>query len=92
MDNDTISADSTGFFPPAIGEATLFEDRLDAATRLTARLREQAAADTVVVALSHGGAVVAAEVRVIPRSGYCSIQAIVAAPSCTSPILWVRPV
>ena len=62
MDSDTISADSTGFFPPAIGEATLFEDRLDAAARLAARLREPAAADTVVVALSHGGAVVAAEV------------------------------
>jgi len=63
MDTDTISADSTGgFFPPAIGEATLFEDRLDAAARLTTRLRASAASDAVVVALSHGGAVVGAEV------------------------------
>ena len=31
--------------------------------------------------------VVAAEVMVIPRSCSCSIQSIVAAPSCTSPIL-----
>ena len=36
--------------------------------------------------------VVAAEVIVIPRSCSCSIQSIVAAPSCTSPILYVRPV
>ena len=33
-----------------------------------------------------------AEVIVIPRSCSCSIQSIVAAPSCTSPILCVRPV
>ena len=32
--------------------------------------------------------VVAAEVMVIPRSCSCSIQSMVAAPSCTSPILW----
>ena len=37
-------------------------------------------------------AVVAAEVIVIPRSCSCAIQSIVAAPSCTSPSLWVRPV
>ena len=35
---------------------------------------------------------VAAEVIVIPRSCSCSIQSIVAAPSCTSPILWALPV
>jgi hypothetical protein len=37
-------------------------------------------------------AVVAAEVMVMPRSCSCSIQSIVAVPSCTSPILWVFPV
>ncbi len=36
--------------------------------------------------------VVAALVMVIPRSCSCSIQSIVAAPSCTSPILWTIPV
>ncbi len=36
--------------------------------------------------------VVAAEVIVIPRSCSCSIQSMVAAPSCTSPILCERPV
>ena len=36
--------------------------------------------------------VVAADVMVMPRSCSCSIQSIVAAPSCTSPILCVRPV
>jgi hypothetical protein len=36
--------------------------------------------------------VVAAEVMVIPRSCSCSIQSIVAAPSWTSPILYVMPV
>ena len=60
--DDTISPDSTGFFPPAIGESTFFEDRLDAAARLVPTLRAQAASDTVVVALSHGGVVVGAEV------------------------------
>src|SRR4029077_5415142 len=34
-------------------------------------------------------AVVAAEVIVMPRSCSCSIQSMVAAPSCTSPILWL---
>ena len=37
-------------------------------------------------------AVVAADVMVIPRSCSCSIQSMTAAPSWTSPILWVRPV
>jgi hypothetical protein len=37
-------------------------------------------------------AVVAAEVMVIPRSCSCSIQSMVAVPSCTSPSLYVRPV
>jgi hypothetical protein len=36
--------------------------------------------------------VVAAEVMVMPRSCSCSIQSMVAAPSCTSPILWFTPV
>ena len=36
--------------------------------------------------------VVAAEVIVIPLSCSCSIQSMVAAPSCTSPILWLLPV
>ena len=40
---------------------------------------------------SHSQAV-AADVIVMPRSCSCSIQSIVAAPSCTSPSLWVRPV
>jgi hypothetical protein len=37
-------------------------------------------------------AVVAADVMVMPRSCSCSIQSMVAAPSCTSPILWLLPV
>ncbi|MCY1247638.1 hypothetical protein D9M72_609870 [compost metagenome] len=37
-------------------------------------------------------AVVAAEVMVIPRSCSWAIQSMVAAPSCTSPILWLTPV
>src|ERR1700712_1025390 len=36
--------------------------------------------------------VVAALVIVIPLSCSCAIQSIVAAPSCTSPILWFTPV
>ena len=36
--------------------------------------------------------VVAADVIVMPRSCSCSIQSMVAAPSCTSPILWETPV
>ena len=36
--------------------------------------------------------VVAADVIVMPRSCSCSIQSIVAAPSCTSPILYDLPV
>ncbi len=34
----------------------------------------------------------AAEVMVIPRSCSCAIQSVVAAPSCTSPSLWLIPV
>ncbi len=41
---------------------------------------------------SFQAAVVAAEVIVMPRSCSCSIQSIVAVPSCTSPILYERPV
>ena len=37
-------------------------------------------------------AVVTAEVMVMPRSRSWSIQSIVAAPSWTSPVLWMRPV
>jgi hypothetical protein len=37
-------------------------------------------------------AVVAADVMVMPRSCSCSIQSIVAVPSCTSPILYALPV
>jgi hypothetical protein len=36
--------------------------------------------------------VTAAEVMVMPRSCSCSIQSVVAAPSCTSPSLWLTPV
>jgi hypothetical protein len=36
--------------------------------------------------------VVAADVIVMPRSCSCSMQSMVAAPSCTSPILWLLPV
>jgi len=36
--------------------------------------------------------VVAADVMVMPRSCSCSIQSMVAAPSCTSPILCETPV
>ena len=38
------------------------------------------------------GVAVAADVIVMPRSCSWTIQSIVAAPSCTSPILWTRPV
>ncbi|CPN92065.1 Uncharacterised protein [Bordetella pertussis] len=34
----------------------------------------------------------AADVMVMPRPCSCSIQSMVAAPSCTSPSLWVMPV
>ena len=37
-------------------------------------------------------AVVAAEVMVMPRSCSCAMKSMVAAPSCTSPILWLLPV
>ena len=36
--------------------------------------------------------VVAADVMVMPRSCSCSIQSMVDAPSCVSPILWLLPV
>ena len=45
-----------------------------------------------VDALAVPEAVVAAEVMVMPRSCSCSIQSMVAAPSWTSPILWLLPV
>jgi hypothetical protein len=41
---------------------------------------------------SRQNAVVAAEVMVMPRSCSCSMKSMVAAPSCTSPILWLLPV
>ena len=46
----------------------------------------------MLIRWSRHDAVVAADVIVMPRSCSCAIQSIVAAPSCTSPILWVRPV
>ena len=46
----------------------------------------------MLIRWSRQNAVVAADVIVMPRSCSCAIQSIVAAPSCTSPILWVRPV
>lgn len=52
----------TGYFPAEIGEATLFEDRAHAADRLVGRLRPHVDVDAVVVALSHGGVVVGAEI------------------------------
>ena len=36
--------------------------------------------------------VTAADVIVMPRSCSCSIQSVVDAPSCVSPILWLVPV
>ena len=42
--------------------------------------------------LSFQNAVVAADVMVMPRSCSCSMKSMVAAPSCTSPILWHLPV
>ena len=46
----------------------------------------------MLIRKSRQNAVVAADVIVIPRSCSCAIQSMTAAPSCTSPILWVRPV
>ena len=46
----------------------------------------------LIAVVASTAAVVAADVIVMPRSCSCSIQSIVAAPSWTSPILWVRPV
>ncbi|MGH2934771.1 MAG: phosphoribosyltransferase [Gaiellaceae bacterium] len=52
----------TSFFPPEPGETALFEDRIHAAERLAERLRPDVDADAVVIALSHGGVVVGAEI------------------------------
>ncbi len=46
----------------------------------------------MLIRWSRHDAVVAADVMVMPRSCSCAIQSIVAAPSCTSPSLCVRPV
>ncbi len=46
----------------------------------------------MLIWISRHSHVVAAEVIVIPRSCSCSIQSMVAVPSCTSPSLCVRPV
>ena len=46
----------------------------------------------MLILLPFQNAVVAAEVMVIPLSCSCSIQSMVAAPSWTSPILWILPV
>ena len=46
----------------------------------------------MLIRWSFQAAVVAAEVIVMPRSCSCSIQSITAVPSCTSPILYDRPV
>jgi predicted phosphoribosyltransferase len=59
---DTISPESTSFVPHANLASTLFVDRLDAGKRLAARLADMGTSDTVVIALSHGGVEVAAEV------------------------------
>ncbi|HVM58350.1 MAG TPA: phosphoribosyltransferase family protein [Gaiellaceae bacterium] len=59
---ETISTESTGFAAPPIGAPTLFEDRLDAGRQLVAELRSETAGDAVVVALSHGGVAVGAEI------------------------------
>ena len=59
---ENITAESTGFSPLSVGADTLFEDRHDAASRLVASLPSKLARDTVVVAVSHGGTEVAAEV------------------------------
>lgn len=59
---ETISPDSTGFVPHVTRASTLFVDRLDAGRRLAARLADEAGPNTVVIALSHGGVEVAAEV------------------------------
>ncbi len=46
----------------------------------------------MLMRMSRQSQVVAAEVMVMPRSCSCCIQSMTAAPSCTSPILWVLPV
>lgn len=59
---ETISPDSTGFTPAVIGKSTLFEDRLDAGRQLAPAVVHEVAPDALVLALSHGGIEVAAEV------------------------------
>ena len=46
----------------------------------------------MLIWLSSQKQVTAADVIVMPRSFSCSIQSIVEAPSCVSPILWLTPV
>ena len=48
--------------------------------------------ETMLLAVRGQNAVVAADVIVMPRSCSCSMKSMVAAPSCTSPILWLLPV
>ena len=62
--------------------------------RFEARMRERDEVVRVTLPAVGWGelAAVAALVIVIPRSCSCSIQSMVAAPSCTSPILWEIPV
>lgn len=59
---DIVSPESTGLAPPVVGASVLYADRLEAARLLVERLRPEASPDAVVVAVSHGGAEVAAEV------------------------------
>ncbi|HTZ04275.1 MAG TPA: phosphoribosyltransferase family protein [Gaiellaceae bacterium] len=59
---ETSWAESTGFLPHVTATPTLYVDRVDAGRELAARLAGEATSDTVVVALSHGGVEVAAEV------------------------------
>lgn len=59
---ETLSPDSTGFTPAGIGESTLFDDRLDAGRQLARALTHEAGPDVLVLALSHGGIEVAAEI------------------------------
>lgn len=59
---EIVSPDSSGFVPHVEMASALFVDRLDAGRRLAARVAREAAPGTVVIALSHGGVEVAAEV------------------------------
>ena len=45
----------------------------------------------MLMVMSRHWQVVAADVMVMPRSCSRAIQSMMAVPSCTSPILWVRP-